>query len=51
MGTSPISLIQWLTEDDEHRETQVALARFAHAANIYHADVLTKAQAEHALQT
>ncbi len=51
MPSSPISLIQWLTEDDEHRETQVALARFADEVNIHHADVLTRVQAGDALRT
>jgi hypothetical protein len=50
MPTFPISLIQWL-KPDEYRETKPALARFADEVNIYHADVLTKKQAEDALQT
>jgi hypothetical protein len=48
MPTQPISLIQWL-EADEDREAQAALKSYAEEVNIYHADVLTKAQAAHAL--
>jgi hypothetical protein len=50
MSTSPISLIQWL-KPNEHHETKVALAKFASEVNIYCSDVLTKAEAAHALQT
>ncbi|MGB2602487.1 MAG: hypothetical protein WBC78_02750 [Candidatus Sulfotelmatobacter sp.] len=51
MPTKPICLIQWLKANDKFRETQAALACFADSVNIYHADVLTKEQAEMALQT
>lgn len=50
MPTLPISLIQWLRPGEYH-ETQVALAAFAGEVNIYHSDVLTKAEAARALQT
>lgn len=50
MSNSPISLIQWL-KGDEYHETQAALTCFAGKVKIYQADVLTKAQAEHALRT
>lgn len=51
MPNCPISLIQWL-KGGQHREAQTALKRFAdtHKVNIFHDDVLKKAQAEHALQ-
>jgi hypothetical protein len=50
MPSSPISLIQWL-KSDEYHETQVALATFADEVNIYHRDVLTKAEAARAVRT
>ena len=51
METKPISLIQWLGPN-EYRETQAALSAFAEdEVRIFHADVLTKVEAKHALQT
>jgi hypothetical protein len=50
MQSPPISLIQWL-KPGEYRETREALISFADEVNIYHADVLTKAQAQKALRT
>jgi len=51
METKPISLIQWLGPNED-RETQAALSAFAEdEVKIFHADVLTKVEAKHALQT
>ena len=50
MESKPICLIQWL-KANEYRETQAALACFADKVSIYHANVLTKSEAEDALRT
>lgn len=49
MTVTPISLIQWL-RPNEYRETRDAFDEFAHEAEIYHADVLTKMEAKTALE-